>query len=358
MPAIVTRSFGQCAIEDLAVRALGPRDVHVRIEASGICHSDISACFGTLPGPLPVVLGHEGAGTVLEIGREVTLVRVGDRVVLSAVASCGLCWFCSRGEPNLCREVRSVTPPSFVENGEPVRTVSALGTFTDALVLDERAVVRVDSGLPSELLALIGCAVLTGAGAVLNYTRTRPGDSVLVIGAGGVGLSSVQAARACGAVVVAAVDPSDTARRAALASGATHVADPSDVDAVEELLALTSGRGFDAALECVGSAATFGLAWRMLRRGGEMVGIGVGGPGAVPTFPISEIPLSGRRITGCVYGGSSVRRDVPILLDLAHQGRLDLAALLGRCITLAEAPAVILGEQPNRGPGRTVIVNR
>ena len=305
MPAIVTRSFGQCAIEDLAVRALGPRDVHVRIEASGICHSDISACFGTLPGPLPVVLGHEGAGTVLEIGREVTLVRVGDRVVLSAVASCGLCWFCSRGEPNLCREVRSVTPPSFVENGEPVRTVSALGTFTDALVLDERAVVRVDSGLPSELLALIGCAVLTGAGAVLNYTRTRPGDSVLVIGAGGVGLSSVQAARACGAVVVAAVDPSDTARRAALASGATHVADPSDVDAVEELLA-----------------------------------------------------LSGRRITGCVYGGSSVRRDVPILLDLAHQGRLDLAALLGRCITLAEAPAVILGEQPNRGPGRTVIVNR
>src|SRR5262245_58332409 len=163
MPAVISREIGHCTVEDLALRPAGPRDVLVRIEASGICHIDISVCDGSLS-ELPAVLGHEGAGRVIEVGRDVASLRPSDRVVLAAVAPCGLCWWCSGGEPYLCAEVRRQATPSFVDGGSPVRGVSGLGTLADALVVDERAAVRVDSELPAELLAVIGCAVLTGAG--------------------------------------------------------------------------------------------------------------------------------------------------------------------------------------------------
>ncbi len=361
MRAVITRTHGSCSVEEVELRALGRRDVLVRIAASGICHSDVSLCTGTLPGELPVVLGHEGAGTVVEVGPDVTLSGVGDRVVLAAVAPCGQCWFCARGEPYLCAEVRTGSAPSVIADGRPIRGSSGLGTLAEFVIVDERAAVAVVTDLPAQQLAVIGCAVLTGAGSVFNIAETVSGDAVLVVGAGGIGLSAVQAARAAGAVVIVAVDPSPAARSMALAVGATDAAAPTGPDLADELLRLTSGRGFDAAFECVGVPATFELAWSLLRRGGHLVAIGVGPEDAPTPIPIAQIVLTGRRISGCTYGSSSVRRDIPRFVALAESGRLDLAALIGRTIGLEDVPDVLPGGGANAGAdvpaGRTVIIH-
>jgi S-(hydroxymethyl)glutathione dehydrogenase / alcohol dehydrogenase len=354
MRALVTREHNACVLEEVELRAVGPHDVLVRLEASGICHSDVSLCNGTLGGDLPVVLGHEGAGTVVEVGREVTLVQPNDRVVLAAIAPCGSCWFCGRAEPYLCTEISQRSAPSVISSGRPIRGASGLGTFAEMIVVDEHVAVAVTTDLPADQLAVIGCAVLTGAGAVLNITKTRPGERVLIVGAGGIGLSAIQAAAAAGATTITAVDPSAEARSQALASGATHAFDPSDPALAGALTDLTFGIGFDAAFDCVGAASTFATAWAALRRGGELVLIGIGPAEVRPPIGLAEITLSARRISGCTYGSSSVRRDIPIFVAMAEAGRLDLAALLGRTVPLSDAAAAVLGE--HRGPGRTVIV--
>lgn len=350
MPALTVRSLGECAIEDLALRPVERRDVLVRIDASGMCHSDTSVYNGDLGGRLPVVLGHEAAGTVVEAGADVTHVRVGDRVVLAAIPACGACWFCARGEPYLCERAGSIWRAAWLDGTTPVRGASGLGTFADAIVVDERVAIPVRTDLPAEQLSLLGCAVLTGAGAVLNIARVRVDDSVAVIGAGGIGLAAVQAARAAGAGPVVAIDPSAAARTAALAQGATHAyASGGEVDA-----ALTGQRGFDAVIECVGVEATFAAAWELTRRGGEIVVVGVGPRTARNPIPLVDAVLAGRRVSGCVYGSSSVHRDIPRYVAMAEDGRLDFAAMLGRTIALADAPAVL-----RNGPttaGRTVIV--
>jgi S-(hydroxymethyl)glutathione dehydrogenase/alcohol dehydrogenase len=353
MPAVVTRSIGRCEIEEVRLRSLGGRDVLVRIDASGICHSDRSVCDGSLPSELPAVLGHEGAGTVLEVGAGVTTLRPGDRVVLAAVAPCGRCWHCGRGEPYLCGEVRRQSAPAFLAGDRPLRGVSGLGTLTDALVVDERAAVRVDTSLADPELAVIGCAVLTGAGAVLNIATARAGDSVLVVGAGGVGLAAVLAARVLCAEVLA-IDPSRPAQAAARRCGATRVAAPDSPGLDEDTHVLTGGRGFDITVDCVGSAASFQLAWRMTRRGGHVVVVGVGAPGVQIPVPLAEVPLSGRRLSGCVYGASAVHRDIPLYVAMAESGRLSLHHLVGRTIGLTEAPEAVL--RGALGPGRTVVV--
>ena len=355
MRAVVSRGIGQCEVEELGLRPIGARDVLVRIEASGICHSDVSVADGTLDGPLPAVLGHEGAGTVLATGRAVTGLRAGDRVVLAAVAPCGRCASCGRGESYLCRELRDVIAPAFLDGDVPVRGVSGLGTLADELVVDERAAVRVDTDLAATHLAVIGCAVLTGAGAVINIAATCAGDRVLVIGAGGVGLAAVQAAVAVGATTVVAVDPSADARHAASACGATHTVDSASGSVAAELAHANRGAGFDVTLDCVGAPATFELAWRETRRGGHVVVIGVPPAHVTVPLPIADVARSGRRISGCVYGGSSVHRDVPMYVDLAHAGRLHLDRLVGRTIDLGDVPEVVL--RGGHGPGRTVVVN-
>jgi S-(hydroxymethyl)glutathione dehydrogenase/alcohol dehydrogenase len=328
-------------------------EVLARIDASGICHSDISLCDGSMPGPMPVVLGHEGAGTIVGVGASVSSLRPGDRVVLAAVAPCDACTACRRGQPFLCAEVRSQSPPSFVDGGRPLRGASGLGTLSDLLVVDERAAIRVETDLSPVELAVIGCAVLTGAGSVMNIAQTREGDDVLIVGAGGIGLAAVLAARCLGARSVVAVDPCDSARAVAVECGATLAVDPSSPDAESTMLDVTGGRGFDAAFECAGRSSAFDLAWRLTRRGGDVVAIGVP-PGNVPVpLMLADIPLSGRRLSGCVYGSSVVRRDIPMYVRLAEQHRLDLAKLVGRVISVDDAPAVILAG--GGGVGRTVV---
>lgn len=356
MRAVMSRESGSCALDDVALRAIGANDVRVRIDASGICHSDISVCDGSMPHEFPVVLGHEGAGTVTAVGPDVGSLRAGDRVVLSAVAPCGACWSCVRGRAYLCREVRSVVAPPFVDGSRPIPGVSGLGTLCDEIVVDARAAVRVTTDLPADLLATIGCAVLTGGGALLNIAAPRTGDTVMVIGTGGVGLAATMAAAATGASLVATIDPSAAARERALACGAHVALDPIDADeTAATVLELTGGRGVDATVDCVGWPASFELAWRATRRGGHIVVVGVPPLDQRVPLGLADLARAGTRISGCVYGSSVVQRDIPMYVSLAESGRYPLELLVGSTIALDGAPAVILAG--GGGAGRTIVVN-
>lgn len=350
---VVARTLRECGVEELELAPVGRTEVVVRVEASGICHSDVSILTGDLPSPLPAVLGHEGAGVVDSVGPDVTIVRPGDRVVLSAVPSCGTCYFCARGEPFRCARMEQLRGFGFTDGSTSIRGAAGLGTFAEALVVSELATVPVRTDLPAEQLALIGCAVLTGAGAAINLATIGPGDSVLVIGAGGIGLSAVQGARLQGALPLIAFDPVPASRQLAEACGATHTFDPAADGVDDAVRELTGGVGVDTVIDCVGSTATFDRAFALSRTGGTIVEIGVPPPAEPVAVPLAQITLSGKHIIGCQYGGSSVFRDVPHYVAMAEAGRLDLSALLGQRITLADTPAVLAAPLP---PGRTVIL--
>jgi S-(hydroxymethyl)glutathione dehydrogenase / alcohol dehydrogenase len=351
MTAVVSREVGSCALEELELVPPGRTDVVVRIDASGICHSDVSVVSGDLPAPRPTVLGHEGAGTVVEVGADVTTVQRGDRVVLSAIPTCGRCYFCARGEPFLC--VSDLRRDGFTDGTSTIRGSTGLGTFSEAVVVSDQAAVPVHTDLPAEQLALLGCAVVTGTGSATNLASIRPGDSVLVIGAGGVGLCALQGARLKGATPLIAVDPVAASRELATRCGATHTFDPREDDVAGAVTELTGGIGVDTVIDCVGSSGTLDQSWALSRRGGTIVEIGVPGPDVPVNVPVAQIPLTGKRLIGCVYGGSSVFRDIPRYVALVESGQLDLGILLGQRVRLADVPSLLSGPL---GAGRTVIV--
>src|SRR3954469_5416731 len=241
MRAAVLQEFNQpLVIEDLGSPDLGPRDVRVQIDASGVCHSDITVQTGGVPMPPPVILGHEGAGTVLEVGSEGTRVQVGDCVIASFVPSCGNCFYCLRDQANLCEHGIDLmfAPRGTRADGSPVFGMTGLGTFTDEMTTEESMLVKVETDLPAEQLALIGCGVTTGVGAALNTAKVTPGATVAVIGCGGVGQSVIQGARIAGASVIIAIDPATERRDASLKLGATHSIDPAQGDPADQVRAL------------------------------------------------------------------------------------------------------------------------
>ena len=323
-------------VEPVAPLALGPTDVLVRVTASGICHSDLGPARGALGDTGPTVLGHEGAGVVDTVGPNVATLRPGDRVVASWVASCDRCYWCLGGQAETCAEWPHPPVPRFRrDDGTVVQSgLGTLGTFAEAMVVDERALVPVATDLPDEQLALIGCGVTTGVCAVFNTAAVTPGSSVAVSGLGGVGQSVIQGARIAGAATIVAIDPVDMKRRSAIALGATHAIDPTATDAVEEVAALTGGRGVDYAFEASGHPAAAKQSYTLLRRGGTLVLVGLQPADAVPPWGMREQLLSGKRVVGSLYGGAQVRRDFPRLVRLVEAGRLDLESLVTRRLTL------------------------
>src|SRR5262245_20946237 len=237
------------ALEDLKPNPPGPRDVVVEIGASGVCHSDLSIMRGYVPVPPGMVLGHEGAGRVVEVGAEVSRVKKGDRVVASFVPACGACWHCLRDESELCERENevSVQMRGSRPDGNPYFCMTGLGTFSSAMTVDEASVVKVETDLPDAQLALIGCGVTTGVGAALNTAKVTPGSSVAVLGCGGVGQAVIQGARIAGAGRIIAIDPQELKRKTASQLGATDVVDPSKGDPVGQVKELTGGRGADYA---------------------------------------------------------------------------------------------------------------
>lgn len=344
-------------LEDLDVPAIGPRDVLVRLSASGICHTDLTVVHGRSALPLPMVPGHEGCGVVEAIGREVRRARVGDRVLASVTPACGACWWCVNEMSNHCEINAEVSrAPRFrLTDGRDAPALCGCGTFAEAMVVHEASVVPVETDLPDEELALLGCGVTTGLGAALNTARVQPGSSVVVVGCGGVGQSVVQGARLAGAATIIAVDPVAARRDAACTLGATHAIDPGDGDPVAAVKELTAGRGADYSFEVVGRPELVVQAFDMARLEGTVTLVGMPAAGTTITLPALGAIFSGKRIAGSVVGGAQILRDFPRFIHLAEVGKLDLGAMVSRRITLDEINDGLASLERTEGI-RTVVV--
>jgi S-(hydroxymethyl)glutathione dehydrogenase/alcohol dehydrogenase len=339
MRAAVLNAYNEpLVIEDLGEPPLGPRDVRVQIDASGVCHSDLTIATGGVPMPPPVILGHEGAGTILEAGPEVSRVKVGDRVIASFVPACGTCWYCLRDQSNLCEHGNDLmlATRGVRADGQTVFGMTGLGTFSDVMTTEESMVVKVETDLPPEQLALIGCGVTTGVGAALNTAHVEPGSTVAVIGCGGVGQSVIQGARIAGASRIFAVDPVEMKRKTAEQLGATDLIDPGAGDPIDQVKAATGGRGTDYAFEVIGLPETILQAYNTARRGGTVVIVGMPRIEHTVTFPAIQLFAEEKKMLGCFYGTAQVRRDFPRLVSLAETGRLDIGAMVSRRIGLED----------------------
>lgn len=339
MRAAVLNAYNEpLVIEELSAPNLGPYDVRVRIDASGVCHSDLTVQKGGVPMPPPIILGHEGSGTVLEVGDAVSRVKVGDRIISSFTAACGNCWFCLHDKTNLCQSTsdsmfaaRGIKP-----DGTQVFGMTGLGTFADEMVLSEIQAVPIQTELPAEILALIGCGVTTGVGAALNTAGIKPGDTVAVIGGGGVGQAVVQGARIAGASRIFIIDPVEMKRKTAETNGATDLIDPGAGDPVQQVKDATGGRGADVVLEVVGLPELILQAFQTARSGGTVVVVGMPRMDAQVTFPAFNLFSDEKNLKGCMYGSSQNRRDFQRYVDLVDTGRLNVADMVSRRIKLEE----------------------
>jgi S-(hydroxymethyl)glutathione dehydrogenase / alcohol dehydrogenase len=337
--ALFVETGAPLTIENLEPAPPGPKDVVVQLGASGVCHSDLSLKNGYVAGLMPgTVLGHEGAGTVLEVGNEVSHLKKGDHVVAAFIPACGNCWFCLHDQSHLCdtefevmMAMRGTRP-----DGNPFMTMTGLGTFAETMTCNQSSIVKIETDVPDEQLALIGCGVTTGVGAALNTAEVYPGATVAVIGCGGVGQAVIQGARIAGAGRIIAVDPVELKRKTAEKLGATDFVDPSEGDPVAQVQHLTGGRGVDFAFEVIGLPETTLQAYNMIRKGGTAVMVGMTRAEAQVTIPTFDLFFNEKTLKGCKYGSGQVRRDFQRFIDLIESGRLDTADMVSRTIKLGD----------------------
>lgn len=334
--ALLEAPNGPQSVTEVDLDAPRVGEVLVEVAHCGVCHSDLSVQDGSFPSPMPVVLGHEAAGVIAAVGDGVTTVAPGDRVVLVPLPSCGSCYFCTRGRPTLCATYSPSLASGTMADGTSrlsrggtmVYRGLATGAFAERTVLPERAVVRVADDISLGTACVIGCALLTGVGAVLNTAAVEEGATVLVLGAGGIGLAVTQGARLAGATTIVVSDPMADRREAALRFGATHVVDPGADDPVAVTAAQT-GVGVDYAFEAAGVAALIEQGIAATRRGGTTVCVG-----APPLEQGISIPnviaftATEKRLVGCLLGSVNAHRDIPRIVDLWRAGRLDLEGMV------------------------------
>ena len=340
MRAAVLQQVGDKELDlrdDVTTTEPGPDEVKVKIKATGVCHSDLSTMTGVLPTTPPAVIGHEGAGEIVEVGAHVTNVKPGDHVVVNWTPDCGTCAECLRGEPYLCMTFlfQSFGNPRFrIGDETPAFGMAGCGTWADEMVVPWQGVIKVADDVPFEYAAMLGCGIPTGVGAVINTAQVRPGAKVAVVGAGGVGLSVIQGAKIAGAATILAIDPNEAKHPIAKQFGATHTATPDNLEETKGLL--TGGAGFDYAFEVVGKAAAITTAWQVTRRGGDVIVVGAGA--ADDKFEMSAFSLlfEGKNLKASLYGGTDLKRDVPIFVDLWRSGKLDIESLITRRIRFGE----------------------
>ena len=334
------------SIETVTLDPPGPGEVQVRIRAAGLCHSDLSVINGDRPRPLPMALGHEAAGEVEVLGKGVDDLAVGDHVVMVFMPSCGHCAPCAEGRPALCEPGAAANGRGELltgahrlhAEGETLNHHLGCSAFAERAVVSRRSLVRIDPALPFDQAALFGCAVLTGVGAVVNTAGVRPGQSVVVVGLGGVGLASVLGALACGASPVVAVDLSEDKLALARTLGPVHTVTAADADAVDQVRALTRG-GAEVAIEMAGAARALEAAWKMTRRGGTTVTAGLPPPDA--TLPVNIVGLVGeeRTLKGSYIGTCVPSRDLPRYVALFREGRLPVDRLMSGTLALDQINA-------------------
>ncbi|MFQ5416769.1 MAG: Zn-dependent alcohol dehydrogenase [Myxococcota bacterium] len=322
--------------DDFELSDAGPGEVRVRMVASGVCHSDVSFQNGTMPIPLPSIIGHEGAGEILQVGEGVEHVAPGDSVIISWVPPCGTCFFCNHHEAHLCMTgmARAAGSPHFKLGNDVIFQGPGTATFAEETVVQGVATIKVSKDTPLDVASLIGCGVMTGVGAALNTAKVTPGSACVVIGCGGIGISTIMGAKAAGAEIIVAVDMVEQKLEWAKKFGATHAVKP---EALDDLKAnLTEGRGFDYSFEAVGTAKTFQTALDYTRRGGVTVMIGMAAQDQSVELNVHDVFMRERKILGSFYGSADVNTDFQRMLDLWHDGKLDLEGMITRRIDLSE----------------------
>lgn len=339
MKAAVLHAPGKpLTIEEVALEAPGPREVLIRTAAVGMCHSDLHFVDGTFPYPMPVVPGHEAAGVVEAVGSGVATVKVGDHVVTCLSAFCGHCASCVIGRMNLCESPetrrRKGEAPRMAYQGKPMTQFLNLSAYAEQMLVHENALVAIRKDMPLDRAALLGCAVTTGTGAVFNTNRVRPGETVAVIGCGGIGLSAINGAAIAGAGRIIAVDRIAGKLDLARQFGATDTVLATDGDPVAQVIEMTSG-GVDHAFECIGLKQTAEQAFGMVRRGGTATVIGMIKPGTKLEIDPYAL-LYERRLQGSFMGSNRFPVDLPNLVNFYLDGRLKLDALISRRIGLSD----------------------
>jgi S-(hydroxymethyl)glutathione dehydrogenase/alcohol dehydrogenase len=336
MKAVILEAFNaKLRVKEVAASGLQSRQVVVQLGASGVCHSDLSMVRGQYPVKPPIILGHEGAGTVLEVGAGVRRVKPGDRVIASFTPVCGECWQCVRGSTHLCESTGAFGAYSRGSvDGEDLPPQGGLGTMAETMTVFEDYLVKVHTDLPDEQLALMGCGVTTGLGASLWTARVTPGSTVAVFGAGGVGIAAIQGARIAGAAEIIAVDPVPAKEKTAKSFGATLFVNPANHDPVEQIRELTAGRGVDYSLEVVGNVETMRQAYFAARRGGTVVYVGALRSDITLELPANDMHAGAKTIVGCANGSAQVRSAYPQMISLAEAGRLDLSSMISRRFSL------------------------
>ena len=341
--AIITEFNTPFQIETVDIAPPKAGEVLIKMKASGICHSDWHVMEGHSYFPLPIICGHEGAGIVEAVGEGVTRVQPGDHATLSFRANCGSCFYCQRDKPNLCETYTPVLKSGLMKdgtsriswNGNPVYIMTGLGCFAEYVVIPEDATVPVRQDIPLEVAALVGCAVSTGVGAAMYTADVRPGESVAIYGAGGVGLNIIMGAVMCGADPVIAIDTNSSKMEIAREFGATHTL-YSDDATVGQIQALTGGRGADHVFESVGLSQLQEAAFDATRPGGTLTLVGLTPVGSGTNLPGSVITRTEKVIRGSFYGSVNTQRDFPMFIDLYRAGKLKLDELVTRRYALDE----------------------
>lgn len=365
MRAAVLEAVGSPLVIHDDVEAEEPRhgEVAVSIRHCGVCHSDLSVIDGSFPGVPPIVLGHEAAGVIEAVGPGVSSLSVGDHVVLTPGSPCGTCPWCIRGEWSLCASTDALLTSTHPDggtrlsrNGEVVHRGLAVAAFAETVIIHQTGAISIPDDVPLDLACVVGCAVQTGVGAVINTAQVPEGDTVLVTGLGGVGLSVVQGAKLAGASQIIVSDPVPERRERALAMGATHALDPATDAVVMAAHDLTPGGiGVDWAFESAGRSDLVVACIDATRKGGTTVMVGVPGLTDPLTHPLpASIAFGGKKLFGCLLGSCNGPRDIPRMVALAQGGQLDLEALVTGRRPLAEINEAVEDLRHHRGV-RTVI---
>lgn len=352
MQAAVCYEYGKpLVVEEVDLGAPEADEVRVRLVACAICHSDIHAVRGDWGGDLPVVVGHEAAGVVESVGAAVNRVKAGDPVVVSLLRSCGACIACSTGSPHMCDYPYRLYTDSPLRNkqGQPLRHGIRTAAFAEATVVHQSQLVVTPPDLPLDRAALLACGVITGLGAVVNTAKVRAGQSVAVIGVGGVGINAVQGAHLSGAFPIIALDLLEEKLARAEEFGATHALHAGGSDVVEQVKALTRGRGVDYAFVTVGSPQAMAQALQLVGPQGTVVQVGIPPADAVLPLHLRDIPGTERRIMGSFMGSTRLNVDVPKLIDLYQAGRLKLDELITARYPLSQINEAIAATEAGRG---------
>jgi Zn-dependent alcohol dehydrogenase len=361
--AVVARQFGlPVSVEQIEVQPPRHGEVMVRLAACGVCHSDLSATNGTIRYPLPLVLGHEGAGIVTAVGEGVSHFAIGDHVVSSFVSICGRCHYCLTGRPHLCVQSLQAlyTLPdgslrTFDAAGAPLNVFCGCGVMAEYATLHADNLVKIDPQMPLDRAALIACGVMTGFGAAVNTARVEAGSVAVVFGCGGVGLNAIQGCAIAGAAMIVAADTSAPKLELAERFGATHTFNVTGQDQIGKALCKITGGGADYAFDCVGLGRISEQAFGVLRRGGTAVTVGIAAAADKIALNAQQVAISGKTLTGSYYGSARPQLDFPRLIALYRSGRLRLDELITRTYSIAEAPQAFADLQGGR-PGRGVIV--